>query len=300
MRLGLPLCLVATLVGCAYGADRTQSASASEPPAVVSVVSNTKLPPSPKVSAAGNPDDPRPVLTVGFWTYGPAENWRPKDLAEVYVYPDGTVIRVALDGTENTVTRSLQFETFAIDSDQLLGLLSLADTAGLTGDGLQPMVPLPAGVQIEDGGATVFTTRHGDEETARAVDQLSADNSHAVGDRIPFGHLLAALSPLCCEPRDDMTVLPFTRWAIVSAPGVGYAPSSEQDWTGPNLADLAWVDIGDDVKCAIVDHADWPLTHNERRAPVLILDGRIITRRPLLPREHGCEDVAVVRQLLGL
>lgn len=95
------------------------------------------------------------------------------------------------------------------------------------------MVPLPAGVQIEDGGAAVFTTRHGDEETARAVDQLSTDNSRAVGDRIPFGHLLAALSPLCCEPRDDMTVLPFTRWAIVSAPGAGYAPSSEQDWTGP-------------------------------------------------------------------
>lgn len=55
---------------------------------------------------------------------------------------------------------------------RLLGLLGLADTSGLTGDGLQPMVPLPAGVQIEDGGAAVFTTRRGDEGTAHAVDQL--------------------------------------------------------------------------------------------------------------------------------
>ena len=45
------------------------------------------------------------------------------------------------------------------------------------------------------------------------------DDSEAVGDRIPFSCLLGALSPLCCEPRDCMTVLPFTRLAIVSAPG---------------------------------------------------------------------------------
>ena len=50
------------------------------------------------------------------------------------------------------------------------------------------MVPLPAGVQIEDGGAAVFTTRRGDEGTAHAVDQSSNDNSRAVGDRIPLGH----------------------------------------------------------------------------------------------------------------
>ena len=286
MRLGLAWCLVATVVGCASVDDGTRSASTSEVTA--------------KVLAAVNPDDPRPVLTMGFWTYGPADYWRPKDLADVYIYPDGTVIRVALDGTDNTEARSLHFETLAIDSDQLLGLVSLADAAGLTGGGLQPMVPLPDGVQIQDGGAAVFTARHGDEQTARTVDQLSTDYSYTVGARIPFGHLLAALSPLCCEPRDDMTVQPFTRWAIVSAPGTGYSPYPEQEWTGPNLDDLAWVDIGDDAKCAIVDRPDWPLTLNERRVPELVFGDRLITRRPLLPHEHTCDDVAAVRQLLAL
>ena len=93
---------------------------------------------------------------------------------------------------------------------------------------------------------------------------------------------------------------PFTRWAIVSAPGAGNSASAEQEWTGPNLADLAWVDIGDNVKCAIVDLADWSLTLNERRVPSLTMDGRLITRRPLLPHEHGCDDIAASRRLLDL
>jgi hypothetical protein len=277
---------MAILVGCASGSGGASSASVSKP--------------AVSVSGAVDPRDPRPVLTMGYWDYGPTDYWRPKDLAELYVYPDGTAIRVALDGTYDSEVRALQAELFTLDSDQLAELMNLADAAGLTGGGLQPLVALPAGVQIQDGGAAVFTARQGDVQTARAVDQLFIDDPYTVGDRVPFGNLLAALAPWCCEPREDMTVEPLTRWAIVSRPTAGEEPDPEQEWTGPNVNDLTWVDIGNDVKCAIVERPQRPLTLNERRLPWLVLDGRIVMRRPLLPHEHDCNDVAAVRQLLDL
>ncbi|HEY0518851.1 MAG TPA: hypothetical protein VGC84_05105, partial [Ilumatobacteraceae bacterium] len=109
--------------------------------------------------------------------------------------------------------------------------------------------------------------------------------------------LLAALAPWCCQPRGDTRVVSFTRWAIVSKGGVGLISDPNQEWTGPDLSTLAWVDVG--VKCAVIDRADWPITVGERRVPHLVLDGREITRRPLLPHESGCDDVAAFRQLLG-
>jgi hypothetical protein len=277
--------VTALLVSCSSAATRS---SATTKPWVQNTVANPRL----------DPTDPRPVLTLGFWAYGPVEYWRPQDLVDVYVYPDGRVIRVTLDGVGDT--RALQFHVLSVDQPDLRALMSLADAAGLTGGGLQPMVPLPENVQVEDGGAAMFTARDGNVVTARAVDQLSTDGAYAVGERIAFSNLLAALAPWCCLPRDDMAVEPFTRWVIVSSGGGSLAPYPEQEWTGPDLSTLAWVDLGSDVRCAVIDRADWPLTLNERRVPHLIFDGRLITRRPLLPHENGCADVAAVRRVLGL
>ena len=284
---GFGLLLSIALVGCT-SADRQPSRAGESEPA-------------PSTSVAIDHDDPRPLLTMGSRTYGPTDYWRPEDLAEVYVYPDGSVIRVVLDGSDTADTRPLQFQLFTIDDDQLRSVIDLADAAGLTGAGTQSFLPLPDGAQVEDGGARVFTARHGDEQTSRAVDQLSEDGAFAVGDRIPFVHLLAALAPLCCQPRDDMSVQPFTRWAIVSVRNDGgNVPYPEQEWTGPDLAGLDWVDIGDDEQCAIVNRANWPLTIGERHVPVIVINGRVITRRPLLPHQQNCDDVAAVRRLLGV
>ena len=283
MRRLLTVCVLATLVGCDASAGRVQPSTLSEP-----------------TTASSTVIDPRPVLTMGSWPYAITDYWRPHDLADVYIYPDGTVIRVVLEGADTDAPRSLRAEQFTIDQTQLSDVISVARSAGLNGGGLQPTVPLPPGVQVQDGGATVFTFRDGDIETARAVDQLSSDGSYAVGVRLPFVQLLTALSPLCCVPRDDLTVQPLTRWGIVSVPGQGNEPYPEQEWTGPNLAGLTWVDIGHDVKCAIYVRADWPLALNERHLPLIMLNGRVITRRPLLPHEHDCNDVATTRDLLGL
>lgn len=237
---------------------------------------------------------------MAFWAYAHPDYWQPRDLHDLYVYQDGTVIRVSLDGTSNDEVRALQAERLAIDANEMNHLADLVKAAGLTGGGLQPFVPLPDGVQIQDGGSVAFTARQGDVVTARVIDQLSSDGSYAVGDRVEFGRLLAALAPLCCEPRDDATVSAFSRWTIVSSPGASEVPYPEQEWTGPNLSDLVWVDIGNDTKCTIIDRTDWPLTLNERRIPQLVFDGRVITRRPLLPHEHDCNDVAAWRAILGL
>lgn len=284
-RLRMALTVAAPLVSCS---STDTSSSTTNEPSVQSTSANPRL----------DPTDPRPVLTLGFWAYGPVEYWRSQDLADIYLYPDGRVIRVTLDGVSDT--RALQFHALTIDQTDLERLMSLADAAGLTGGGLQPMVSLPENVQVEDGGAAMFTSRDGNVVTARAVDQLSTDGAFAVGVRIAFSNLLAALAPWCCQPRDDLTVEPFTRWAIVSSGGASLVPYPEQEWTGPDSSTLAWVDVGRDVRCAVIDRADWPLTLSERRVPHLIFDGRLVTRRPLLPHELGCDDVAAFRRLLGL
>jgi len=83
-------------------------------------------------------------------------------------------------------------------------------------------------VQVEDGGAAVFTARDGNVVTARAVDQPSTDGAFAVGGRMAFSNLVAALAPWCCQPSDDTTVESFTRWVIVSNGGGSLVPYPEQ------------------------------------------------------------------------
>src|ERR1043165_2945268 len=161
-RCFVPVLLMA-IAGCTAGSTDARSTAQSEP--------------STSTTVALDRDDPRPLLTMGSRIYGPTDYWQPQDLADVYVYPDGTVIRVTLAGSDTDETRALQLRGVSVDDRQVRSLIALADAAGLTGSGLQPLLPLPDGEQVQDGGARVFTARHGDDQTSRAVDQLSEDGA---------------------------------------------------------------------------------------------------------------------------
>jgi hypothetical protein len=246
--------------------------------------------------------DPRPVLAFGYWNYAHPDYYQPKDLQTVYVYPDGTVIRVMLDGNGTNDRSRLVSETFTIAESRVDALLALADEARLNGGGMQPFLPLPEGRQVQDGGSAVFLERNNDVETARVIDQLSQEEDEPPGgERVSFARLFSAVAALlCCETYPDLVRAEFNRWAIVSAPALGNQPYPEQTWSGPDLASLSWVDIGNDSKCVVIDRQSWTLPLSERREPQIIIDDRIITRRPLLPHETDCTAVARTRQLLDL
>ncbi len=71
-------------------------------------------------------------------------------------------------------------------------------------------------------------------------------------------------------------------------------------WSGPDLDTIDWQRINNGADCAIVNVANWPLGRAERDDHMVVLDQRHITRRPLLPHESTCNDVAPWRTLLGL
>ena len=126
-RFAATFAVCATLTAC-----RSAARSVADPATTAteaSAMSTMASTPSPTslAGAAIPPDrnerndrDDRPLLTMAYWTYGPADYWRPRDLPSVSVYPDGTVVRVALDANVNDGVRSLQYETFTISHTELL------------------------------------------------------------------------------------------------------------------------------------------------------------------------------------
>ncbi len=69
---------------------------------------------------------------------------------------------------------------------------------------------------------------------------------------------------------------------------------------GTDLATLDWELIDGGAECVIEVIGDWLLSRAEREDWRIVLDGRQITRRPLLPHESTCGDVAEGRALFGL
>jgi hypothetical protein len=98
--------------------------------------------------------------------------------------------------------------------------------------------------------------------------------------------------------------LPLARWAIVARDGSAQAPQQGQEWTGPTLASMTWTDISTAehlrTRCSIITRADWPIAPGEQTSLQLVVEGAVVTRRPLLPHEHTCADVASTRALLHL
>jgi hypothetical protein len=258
-------------------------------------------------STAIDRNDPRPVLTYGSYAYGMADYFPPVDQQTLYVYPDGTMIRIDIAGPVMTTPQPLRATTFHVDDAELRRLLRLADATGLDGTGpggMEPQVSLPAGAQVMDGGYALFTRRSGDTFTARFVDQLGASPEYdGAAPRSAFAALHDALwkHMLSDTPTDHV---PLTRWAIVARDGSATAPQQGQAWTGPTLASLTWTDISTaehpSTRCSIITKASWPIAPGEESSVPLVVDGAVVSRRPLLPHEHTCADVAATRALLHL
>ncbi len=251
-----------------------------------------------------DPDDPRPILTMGFWSKGPVQFFRPLDHAQFYVYPSGEVLAFRIDGSPGSTSWAYELE---LSEDALVDLMTIASDLRLTGGGLQPIVPLPTTYSVTDGGDFFFVSHSDGEFTARVVEQLSEvgrDGDSSVPGRIGYTELLQQFLPLFEQLNDAVDrgggTVPLDQWAIVSSPLKFEAErDSDAPWTGPDLDQLPWQPIGAESLCTIVEDDDWPLGEADRRH-TLVIDGRFITRRPLLPHESTCDDVAELRIVLGL
>lgn len=244
-------------------------------------------------SAGIDASDPRPLITGSSLALG-RDYWAPLDLANVYVYPDRTVIRVSRQPPDGLDPR-LVGERFALSQDEFDQLVKAAEDAGLTGGGAQPAVSLPEGTQVADGSRGWFTYRQGETTTVRVVDQPSVamDEGEA---RTAIAPLVSLLSSLTYEPQAGISHVPLDRWVITATPTSREADPS-QEWLGPDVSILKWEQF-DAVQCAIVTQADWPLNEGERFVADIVLDGKKIKRRPLLPHETTCAEVLELRRQL--
>jgi hypothetical protein len=236
-----------------------------------------------------DPADPHPWLTMRFWPYSIADYWQPSDLPNMAVYPDGTVLRLRLEPTGSGGDVRLVAERFPIPRSTADALYRQVVEADLTGGGVQPMVQIPRPGSVADGGRTAFTSTLDGVTTTRVLDQGGlGGEGDAVRER--FEELQSALTPFLQASPTDLAEVPITSWAILAEPVGDQRPYDGQVWTGPDLDTLAWTPI-DGIDCAIVKRVDWPLPIGERQVPSLVVDGRIVTRRPLLPGTTSCAEV---------
>jgi hypothetical protein len=247
-------------------------------------------------------DDPRPLISTGYRTIG-LEPSHPVDLPQFSVYPDGRVIGVVI-GSSSTQYTAYDLQLAPSDFEQLV---ESAAAVGLEGGRLQPEVPLPDGIAIEDGFDYYFAVRSNGEVTARVVEEPFenvVDGDENVPDRVGYGDFFRALLPLFEDLNEatleSRTPIPLRRWAIVSAPlGRDDERDTDQAWTGPDLNDVEWEPIAGGAVCVIVEDPEWPLDRADEVAPVVI-DNRLVSRRPLLPHEQTCNDVSELRNALEL
>lgn len=268
-----------------------------EPGPRASSHSATQSSPSSPVSSNA---DSAPVLTMGFQPVGEAAYYPAADQQDLYVYPDGSALRLRLSGSHADNERSLEFEWLRLGPRELEDAKAAARFAGLVGGGAQPTLPVPAGVQVQGGSVARFTARLDDEVTVRSVEQLLASTaSNLEGERAKFRALADILHPVLNGlPSETSSV---DRWVVISTP----VPEAEPDdmstvWTGPEPDELRWTEIGNGARCAIVGVVGWSFQRAERQEPRVVLDRRQLSRRPLLPHESTCDDVAEWRELLAI
>jgi hypothetical protein len=305
-RWSLSVLVVAIVVGCSGCASSDGSPAASTPstsmlitPPASSVVTAATQVESTAVLPVIDAADGDPLVTFGIRPYGLTDYWRPLDLQQIYLYPDGRVIEVVLDGTYDDELRPLLLRQFDVDDDEVVRVAALAQTAGLIGGGMQPLLPLPEGAQVEDGAQFMFSAKLDGLQTARAVDQLEVSPEWDEGARGDFAALMRAMRSLIDDTATGDPGIPVRRWVIASAP-LRQAETDDEPaaWTGPDLATVEWTKPSGGAWCSIVDVDDWPIARREREDWKLVIDQRQITRRPLLPHESGCDDVEVWRDLL--
>ena len=206
-------------------------------------------------------------------------------LPSITVYPDGTVLRAGFEVEGLTITRG-QVEMTRVDE-----LVALARQAGLTGGGVQAILPLPDGIGVADGGGSVFSYRDGDTITTRDVPHLyDFDGWNRSGERGLFLELQMALYALeASEPFD------WSGEALL----VQTSPAIEPDpapWTGPDFRNGTRETILGG--CAIVAPLG-PLTVEASWIRDYDVHGErwTISRRPLLPHEFSCADLELYSKL---
>lgn len=297
---------VAVVVGC-FGCASSTGSPASSPPSTLTMTT-TPVPSAVTVATAAETTtvlpvidaaDGDPLVTFGIRPYGLTDYWRPLDLQQIYLYPDGRVIEVVLDGTYDDELRPLVLRQFDVDDDEVVRVAALAQTAGLIGGGTQSMLPLPEGAQVQDGAQFVFSAKLDGVQTVRAVDQLEVSPEWDEGARGDFAALMRAMRSLIDDTTSGDPGTPVKRWVIASAPlRQAEADDEPAAWTGPDLATVDWTKPAGGAWCSIVDVDDWPIARRESEDWKLVIGQRQITRRPLLPHESGCDEVEVWRDLL--
>lgn len=231
-------------------------------------------------------DDGTPVITMHFTCYGECAYLWPGDLPQVAVYADGTV--VAAEFPQGEGDPPLVMTTGHVTADQVQALAIAATEAGLRGQGRLPNSRLPDGIEIADGGGTVFTYRSGPAIAVREVEHLYAgDDFSQVGDRVKLLALQQTLRTIAETATDP---LPITQWAVVFEPQA--IVNEVPEWPGPDLSTVPAASWGD-LRCAILPGAAWALTATATYDEYYVSGGStwFVSIRPLLPHEHGCDDV---------
>lgn len=222
-----------------------------------------------------------PVLTLSGQCFGECSALEPPALPTVAVYPDGTTITAIFeDGNEFTIRRG------TVSTDTLDELRDLAHAAGLEGDGVLPELALPDNIRIEDGGASIFSLRSGADIATRSVPHLYDTDFNREGPRREFRRIQEALLSL---PEGEP-------WAweqeALLVERFDHPPAAQNPtWSGPDFrAELEATPLG---RCAITP-SQGPLTADSTFGPAFDVDGELwrVVRRPLLPHESTCSDIA--------
>lgn len=233
-------------------------------------------------------DDGTPVITMHFTCYGECAYLWPGDLPQVAVYADGTV--VAAEFPQGQGDPPMVMTRGHVTAEQVQALALAATEAGLHGQGRLPNSRPPDEIQIADGCGTVFTYRSGSAIAVREVEHLyTGDDFNQVGERAKLLALQQSLRTIAETARDP---LPITQWALVFKPQA--IVNEVPEWPGPDLSTLPARTWGD-FRCAILDGGAWSLTASATYDEYYRSGGStwFVSTRPLLPHEHGCDDVIV-------
>jgi hypothetical protein len=235
------------------------------------------------------PSGNAPVLTTGMFAWSAPQNWLPRDLPSVAVYPDGTVIRV-----DDTTQGSVSLVEMSFTPAEVEEILRVADSAGLGSATALPSEPSP--IAIEDGGWSIITRRSDAGVGTAIVDQPCVDRDAPASER--RGRLCALVGLVGVAYEREGRTLPIERWVIESAGPLPDLASTPWPWSDLDPNSLQREFNAGGVRCAIVDGTYPPYTYEESSNGPALIDG--IFRRPLLPHESTCADVFAWRAALGM
>lgn len=242
-------------------------------------------PAGPVASGAPSAQDEPPVLAYESVCFGLCAWFWPAGLPETAVYADGTVVHYEFDdGNPGT----LEMFRGRIDDAAVTKLLDLGARARLVGGGVID-VPLPPGIQIYDGGGVTFTSVIDGVRSVRNLDHLYASSDfNQQGARAQYLALLDALARAGEVATEPVAI---EQWAVIAR-----WPSNGGGGPVLDLPPGDWaLEETDGVGPCVVVTADWPLTTDQTMPRPTVDVGGIsseVIRRPLLPHEHTCADLA--------